>query len=74
MEVLAELHQSRVVTVKSVSDGNQGSVNGGFQTSEKNERATTKGQNRFGTFSHFFALFPPGLFFKLRPFSKTIKR
>ena len=40
----------------------------------KNYRAKTKGQNRFGTFSHFLTLFPPGLFIKIKPFLKRKER
>ena len=42
----------------------------------KNSRATTKGQNRFGTFSRLstlFTLFPPGLSLKIRPNLKGIE-
>ena len=48
--------------------------------SEKNYRATTKGQNRFGTFPHFSTLlhtfqnFSPGLLLKLRPFKENKKK
>ena len=50
--------------------------------SKKNQRATTKGQNRLGTFSHFsthfhtffrvFRIFPPGLFLELRGFATVL--
>ena len=53
---------------------------GGFFVLKSHFQRKTKGQQRFGTFSHFSALFrtfsrilPPGLFLKLRPFLQIIK-
>ena len=70
--------------MRAIAEAQKGQAPKKSINSEKSQRATTKGQNRFGTSSHFFAnfhtfslffrIFPPGLFLTLRPFLKRIER